>query len=104
MADDSFLEFVVDQLRTLTGVEPRAMFGGQGLYRHGTFFGIVHGGRLFFRTDDGSRPEYAARGMEPFRPNPRQTLTSYYAVPAEILEDDEALTLWPEQALRTRPP
>ncbi len=78
------------------------MFGGQGLYHGEIFFGIIHDGRLYFKTDGESRKEYVERGMEPFRPSEKQTLTSYYEVPVEILEDDEALTLWALRATRIR--
>jgi DNA transformation protein len=36
--------------------------------------------------------------MKPFRPNAKQTLTSYYQVPAEILEDNERLCDWAVKA------
>jgi len=39
-----------------------------------------------------------ARGMKPFRPNAKQTLTTYYEVPVEIIEDAERLTTWASQA------
>jgi DNA transformation protein len=97
--DDSFKEFVLDQLRDLRGVDCRAMFGGHGIYLDGVFFGILHRGRLYFKTDPASRPAYEARGMQPFRPNPKQTLKSYYEVPPEVLEDADQLAAWARQAL-----
>jgi len=36
--------------------------------------------------------------MKPFRPNPRQTLKSYYEVPIHVVEDREQLAAWAEQA------
>lgn len=76
------------------------MFGGFGLYLGGTFFGIVYQGQLFFKTDATTRREYTARGMTPFRPNPRQTLKSYYEVPADILEDTSLLAAWAKKAVQ----
>jgi DNA transformation protein and related proteins len=38
--------------------------------------------------------------MKSFRPNPRQTLKSYYEVPVEIIEDDDRLGAWAEAAIR----
>lgn len=99
-ARDNFAEFVQDQLAGLGGVEFRRMFGGYGLYRGDVFFGILYKGRLYFRTDDATRAEYLARGMKPFRPNPRQTLKSYYEVPAEVIEDADELVRWARAALR----
>ncbi|MGH7207065.1 MAG: TfoX/Sxy family protein, partial [Nitrospiraceae bacterium] len=69
MRQDSFKDFVLDQLRELRGVTCRAMFGGYGLYQGESFFGIIHKGRLYFKTDDRTRPPYVAKGMKPFRPN-----------------------------------
>lgn len=92
--DSGFLDFVLDQLSSLPGVESRAMFGGHGIYGGGTFFAIAYRGRLFFRVDDGSRPEYVARGMKPFRPGANMTMGSYYEVPADVLEDARELVRW----------
>lgn len=98
MASDSFKDYVLDQLRGLGGVRARAMFGGYGLYYRDTFFGIVAEGRLYFKTDETTRQEYVERGQGPFRANEKQTLSTYYEVPVDILEDDEALALWALQA------
>ncbi|MFI5305011.1 MAG: TfoX/Sxy family protein, partial [Nitrospiria bacterium] len=43
--------------------------------------------RLYFKTDSTTVTLYIKNGMEPFQPNPKQTLKSYYEVPAEIIED-----------------
>lgn len=98
MRDDSFRDYVLDQLTPLA-MTAKAMFGGHGLYHRGEFFGILHGGRLYFRTDAASRPAYVERGMQPFRPNARQTLATYYEVPPEILEDGDELLAWARTAL-----
>ena len=50
MPNDSFKEFVLDQLSQLGQVECRAMFGGHGLYHNEAFFGIISKGRLYFKT------------------------------------------------------
>ena len=104
MRDDSFKEFIEDQLRELADLEFRSMFGGWGLYLGDVFFGIIYRGRLYFRTDADSHAAYVERGMKPFRPNPKakQTLHSYYEVPAEIVEDRDALPAWARTAVDTR--
>jgi DNA transformation protein len=88
------MEFVLDQLAELRGLRCVPMFGGYGLYQDATFFGIIHRGRLYFKTDDRTRAAYVARGMKPFRPNSTQTLKSYYEVPVDILEDQLQLQQW----------
>ncbi|HEX6928346.1 MAG TPA: TfoX/Sxy family protein [Gammaproteobacteria bacterium] len=98
MSDASFRDFVLEQLTGMHGLACRAMFGGHGLYADEVFFGIIHRGALYFRTDEQSRPEYERRGMRPFMPGPRQSLKAYYEVPAEILEDPESLIEWARRA------
>jgi DNA transformation protein and related proteins len=100
MKDDSFKDFVLDQLQELDSVEARRMFGGHGLYQDEAFFSIIHKGRLYFKTDEHTVAAYRRRKMKPFRPNPKQTLRSYYQVPVEIIEDGDRLGAWAEAAIR----
>ena len=97
--DESFKDFVLDQLTELDSVEARRMFGGYGLYQEETFFGILHKGKLYFKVDESTIGEYRKRKMKPFRPNPKQTLRSYYQVPVEIIEDGDRLAVWAEAAI-----
>ena len=97
--DESFKDFVLDQLQDLNGVEARPMFGGHGLYKDEIFFGIVHKGKLFFKVDESTVGEYRRRKMRSFHPNAKQTLRSYYEVPVEIIEDGERLGAWTEAAI-----
>jgi len=73
------------------------------LYRGPEFFDILHQGRLYIRTDARTRPDYIARGMSLFQPNPLQTLVSYYEVPADVLDDTEILATWARAALSAHP-
>ena len=98
MKEDSFKEFVMDQLGGLEPVFCRAMFGGFGLYHHDVFFGILFKGRLYFKTDDQTRAVYQKQGMKPFRPSGKQTLKNYYEVPSDIIEDGVELALWARRA------
>jgi DNA transformation protein len=97
---DGFKDFVLDQLHDLREVTCRAMFGGHGLYQGPTFFGIIHKGRLYFKVSPETVDHYKAHGMKPFRPNPKQTLKSFYEVPVEILEDAEQLADWAERSAK----
>jgi DNA transformation protein len=97
--DISFKDFVLDQLQELENIEARRMFGGYGLYRGETFFGIVHKGKLFFKIDESTVGEYRKRKMKPFRPNAKQTLKSYYQVPVDVMEDADELREWAVKAI-----
>jgi DNA transformation protein len=96
--DSGFFEFVLDQLRALPAVRHRRMFGAWGLYHEDAFFGIVDDGRLYFLTDESTRPEYEAKGMKAFQPSADQTLKNYIEVPVDVLEDDTELCRWARTA------
>lgn len=100
MKPDSLKDFALDQLRELRGLECRGMFGGFGLYAGEKFFGIIFQGRLFFKTSETTREVYRARGMKHFQPNAKQQLTSYYEVPADIIEDAAELIAWASEAAK----
>jgi DNA transformation protein len=97
---DGFTDFVLDQLADLRSVTCRAMFGSYGLYHGAAFFGIIHKGRLYFKVSPKTINRYKDHGMKPFRPNPKQTLKSFYEVPVEVIEDAEQLTDWAERSVK----
>ena len=96
--DDEFVEYICDQLMNFEIVTYKSMFGGYGLYCGDAFFGLVFGGRVFFKTDDHSRLKYESWESEAFQPNAKQTLNTYYEVPSEIIERSIDLVSWAEEA------
>jgi DNA transformation protein len=102
MADESFKEFVLDQLGALPEVRARAMFGAHGLYQGEHFFAILDEGRLFFKTDETSQADYVARGMEPFtyESKGRVLTMSYHEVPPDVLENAPELVSWAQRAIQ----
>ena len=101
MADDSFKEFVLDQLSALPEIRARAMFGAHGLYQGEHFFGILDEGRLFFKTDAQSAKAYEARNMPPFTYEARGKVMTmgYHEVPPDVLETPE-LVDWARKAIQ----
>ncbi len=98
---DEFRDFVLEQLAPAGRVAARAMFGGVGLYLDGLFFALIDDDTLYFKADDASRKRYEAAGSRPFCPDsarPDQSM-GYWQVPAEVLEDPEALTSWASEAV-----
>jgi DNA transformation protein len=102
--DDSFKDYVMDNLADLRPVRCRPMFGGHGFYLADRFFGIIYRGHLYFRTDDKSRAAYVERGAAPFRPRTGLGLAMYYEVPADIVDDPDQLTAWARRAAATPRP
>jgi DNA transformation protein len=97
----SFQLLVVDQLsRAVPDVRARPMFGGVGLYSGDLFFALIADDTLYFKVDASNRPDFEARGMEPFRPFGDSGGTmQYYQLPEDVLEDPAALGPWAEKAL-----
>lgn len=96
---DSMREWLEDALKPLLELESRAMFGGTGIYSEGTMFAILHGGRVYLKTDQKTREAFEQRGCEPFQPRKGSTLASYHEVPGEILDDEEELLAWARRAV-----
>lgn len=97
--DQDFLDFVIDQLARVKPITSRRMFGGIGLYQGETFFAIIDEGRLYFVTDEVTRPSYEDRGMKPFQYAPGKFIHTYYEVPVDVLEDDRELCDWARAAV-----
>ena len=95
-----YLDYILDQLRVIGPVHAKRMFGGVGLYLEGVFFGLIAGDVLYFKVDDSNKPDYTAAGMEPFRPYGKGSYAmSYFAVPEDVLEDEDLLKAWAYKAL-----
>jgi DNA transformation protein len=99
---DEFLEYVIDQLAGWGEVSARKMFGGAGLYCDGVMFGLIADDVAYLKVDDSNRENFIKAGSSAFNPYPEKTKTyvmSYYEIPADVLEDAEALGKWAERAL-----
>jgi DNA transformation protein len=98
---EGFRTFVLEQLvRTTAAVRARSMFGGVGLYSRDLFFALMDDDVLYFKVDDTTRARFEERGMGPFRPGGEAgEVMQYYEVPADVLEDAEALAPWAADAV-----
>jgi DNA transformation protein and related proteins len=117
-APNPLADFIVDQLRDWAPVTARRLFGGWGVYRGPVMFGLISRDTVYFRVDDRNRPDYQAAATKPFlhtarkragatagpkpftfeMPNGKTIEMAYYEVPADILEDVEALPEWAAKA------
>lgn len=100
-ASPEFLDYIADQLAGFGPVAVRRMFSGAGLFRGGRMFGLVSGDALYFKVGEGNRAAFLAAGARPFtymRRGSPAALTSYYEVPADVLDDPDALADWARAA------
>ena len=98
---ESYRTFLLDQLgRAVDRVRMKSMFGGAGVYAGEFFFAIVDDDVLYLKVDDTNRPDFEARGMQPFRPfGEGGEVMQYYQLPEELLEDPDELKPWLEKAI-----
>lgn len=97
----SYRDFVIDQLSRVTpNVSGRSMFGGVGIYTGDLFFALMASDTLYLKVDSSNRPDFEAVGMGPFRPfGEGGEVMQYYEIPADVLEEPEALRPWAQKAI-----
>ncbi|MDO5612001.1 MAG: TfoX/Sxy family protein [Paracoccus sp. (in: a-proteobacteria)] len=91
----------IDRLSDWAALTSRPLFGGVGIWRGGHVFAIAWQGELYLKVDDHTRAEFESAGSQPLEYVSRgktQALTSFWAIPAHVAEDDDRLTLWAERA------
>ena len=95
-----YREFVLEQLGRVAPVTSRAMFGGVGIYSEGFFFALLDDDTTYLKVDDSNRGDFERVGMGPFRPfGDDEHVMQYYELPADLLEDADALRPWMLKAL-----
>jgi len=96
----SYRTYIEEQLGRIEPVRTRAMFGGVGIYAGGLFFALMDDDRLYFKVDDGNRPDFEREGMSAFHPfDDASRAMQYYEVPERVLEDPEELEAWMRKAI-----
>jgi DNA transformation protein and related proteins len=98
---DEFVDYVVEQLSRWGEVSVRRMFGGAGLYREGAMFAVVADDVAYLKVDDSNRDDFLRAGSAPFEPYPdkiKTTIRTYYAIPADILENSDELAQWAQRS------
>jgi DNA transformation protein len=97
---EDFLNFVLDQFSSWGGVTARKMFGGAGLYRDGSMFGLIADDVAYLKVDESNREQFIQAGSGPFKPYPdKPGVMPYYEIPPGILEEPEVLAEWARQSL-----
>lgn len=98
---DSYRTFVLEQIaRAAPRIRGKSMFGGVGVYSGDHFFALIDNDTLFFKVDDSNRGDFVAARMKAWSPfGDGKEMTGYYELPAELLEDPDAMQPWVEKAI-----
>jgi DNA transformation protein len=89
-----YVDHIVDQLAQIGGIASGRFFGGVGLSCRGRQFAMMMGNTLYFAVDDSTRPRYVRQGSRCFSYDTKKgrvEVKKYYEVPADVLEDRDAL-------------
>lgn len=101
--DSAFRDYILyDLLHDVPGLTARGMFGGFAFYKDGIVFGLLIGDVLYFKVGENNKGDFERYASTPFsfeKKNGTVTLTSYWQVPAEIMDDHELLLQWMDKAL-----
>lgn len=98
---EEYRAYVADLLAPLGPVTTRRMFGGVGLFYRGRMFGLIADDVLYFKADDGNRPDFEAAGAEPFAydaASGKRVVMAYWRVPDEVLENENDCLAWARKA------
>lgn len=97
-----FVEYILDMLGDLGDVRSRAMFGGYGIYHDGVMIGLIASSVFYLKVDDGNRGAFEHAGSRPFtyrrKGRKKAVVMSYWEVPADVLENREAVCRWTRSA------
>jgi DNA transformation protein len=97
-----FQEFVLEQLAPMGHLTAQRMFSGAGIKLGGVNFAILLDNTLYLRSDDDLRAKLEAAGGAPFEYDTKVrhvVVKSYVSVPADVLEDRDAIVELGKEAL-----
>ena len=98
-----FKDLIEEQLASIPDIIFRRLFSGFGIYSGEAIFGLIHGEKLYFHSDDESRTRYKKCGPTFFiAPGSKKPLKNYYEVPPALIEQRNELLAWALMAIATR--
>lgn len=95
---ENYLTFIKEQLSEFGNFEIKKMFGGIGLFREGTMFGMIGNDTFRLKVDEANQDDYIEKGMKPYFNEKKKKGMPYWEVPVEVIEDKIALKNWAQKA------
>jgi DNA transformation protein len=93
----------IQELFSVFGVVAvRRMFGGAGIYAHGTMFALVADGVIYLKADERSTPAFERENLPPFTyatNDGKHGVMSYRRMPDRLYDDPDELATWARAAL-----
>lgn len=98
----SFVEHVSDLLSPIGALTEGKFFGGHAFKYRQVQFAMIMGSTLYFRVNEHTRGRFELAGSKPFSYSTKNGVVQvrkYFAVPQQILENQEELLVWAKQAI-----
>ncbi|NNE15994.1 MAG: TfoX/Sxy family protein [Saprospiraceae bacterium] len=92
--NQSYLDYITDQLSVFGNFETKKMFGGIGFFREGKMFAMIGGDTFRLKVDDDNKQDYIDNGMKPYVSKGKKKGMPYWEVPTSVIEDKKALSEW----------
>lgn len=103
MAHEALAEHCIELFSPLGRARAKRMFGGQGLYVDELFIALIADGKLYLKTSETTRQQFADAGGQPFvyagSEHKPTVVMSYWTPPAEALESPALMTPWVRLAM-----
>ena len=95
-----FTDYLHEVFNQFGSIQARRMFGGYGIYHEGLMFALVADEVLYLKADEALARQFKAKGLPQFeyRKGNKMIKVSYYAAPADALEDAEEMARWAHAA------
>lgn len=100
--DPDFEEWVHEHFAALGALEIKRMFGGAGVYRHGTIFALLDDGVVWLKADETNIPALEAAGSRQFTyPGKDGAVMNlgYWSLPETAVDDADEAVDWARGAI-----
>ena len=93
--NNSYENFIFDQLEGLGEFESKKMFGGTALLYHSSAFAKIKHNKVWLKVDDSYRNDFINQGMQQYeygKDNLRKL--NFFETPIEVIEDRDKFIQW----------
>ena len=100
--NESYKQFILDQLSDFGEFETKNMFGGTALLREGKAFAKIKHDKYWLKVDDSNRSDFELFNMQQYtygKGNSRKL--NFFETPVEIIENKDELTKWVNKSIKT---
>ena len=100
--DIGFVALLEDLLAPVGPIKVKPMFGGAGIYAGGAMFAILHGEKVYFKTDEAGSAVFTVAGTGPFTYRFKSgtgVLKSFWQVPEALFDEPDEFATWARRAI-----